>query len=86
MDLTLTHSREVPWTELASAVEEDLPPDLVRFGLKDVYSGRGVPEGAVNSTLTFRYVADDRSLTQEEVNERHGRLASRLEDRFGWKS
>lgn len=85
VDLTLTHPLEVPWAEIARAIEDNRPADLDRFGLKDVYRGEGVPAGAVNSTLFFRYVAADRSLTREEVNERHETLAAHLTERFGWK-
>ena len=41
-----------------------------------------VPQGAVNTTITFRYGASDRSLTQEEVNERHLAVSGALEARF----
>lgn len=84
-DLTLTHSLEVAWAELAAAVEELRPADLVDFGLKDRYQGEGVPAGAVNTTLYFVYNAPDRSLTQEEVNDRQRQLAAALEERCGWQ-
>jgi phenylalanyl-tRNA synthetase beta chain len=84
-DLTLTHALEVAWTELRRAIEENGPPELVSFGLKDRYHGHGVPEGAVNTTISFHYNAQDRSLTQEEVNEGQAALARVLEERFGWR-
>jgi phenylalanyl-tRNA synthetase beta chain len=83
VDSTLTHPLEVPWKEIAAAVDAAGVPDLVAFELKDRYQGEGVPEGAVNTTIAFLYTADDRSLTQEEVNERHRRLVDGLESRFG---
>ena len=86
MDLTLTHSIALPWSELASEVRVNRPADLLDFGLKDRYRGEGVPEGAVNTTIYFRYGSDERSLTQDEVNERHHALAAHLEDRFGWSA
>lgn len=84
-DLTLTHSLDVPWAEIEATVREAAPPELVRFRLKDRYTGRGVPDGAVNTTLTFLYHGGERQLTQEEVNERQQALAERLENRFGWE-
>ena len=84
VDLTLTHALDVPWAALAAAVEERRPPELVSFGLENRYQGQGVPAGAVNTTLHFVYNAPDRSLTQDEVNERHGVLAALLGERFGW--
>jgi phenylalanyl-tRNA synthetase beta chain len=82
-DLTLTHPIEVTWAEIERAIAQAAPPDLVSFGLKDRYRGPGVPEGAVNTTITFLYNAGDRSLTQEEVNERQQALNRELERRFG---
>ncbi len=83
VDLTLTHAVEVPWARIAERVEEIRPAELVDFGLKDRYLGEGVPEGAVSTTIAFRYGAPDRSLTQAEVNESHARLSAELTDRFG---
>lgn len=82
-DLTLTHALDVPWAEIEATVREAAAPELVRFRLKDRYTGRGVPEGAVNTTLTFLYHGGERQLTQEEVNEKQQALAARLETRFG---
>jgi phenylalanyl-tRNA synthetase beta chain len=84
-DFTLTHSVEVAWAEIERAIAQAAPPDLVAFGLKDRYRGPGVPEGAVNSTITFLYNAGDRSLTQDEVNDRQLGLNRELERRFGWR-
>ena len=84
IDLTLTHSAEVPWAEVAAAVEAFDTPHLVGFHLKDRYRGEGVPEGAVNTTLGFLYNAEERSLTRDEVQATHERLAAELERAFGW--
>ena len=85
VDLTLTHAREVSWADMKQEVAATAVADLADFGLKDRYSGEGVPAGAVNSTLYFLYNAADRSLTQEEVNDRQEAVRQRLTDRFGWK-
>ena len=84
-DLTLTHPREVLWGEIESAIAAAGVEELSAFGLRDRYTGEGVPEGAVNTTIYFLYNADDRSLTQEEVNERQTALTRELEQRFGWR-
>jgi phenylalanyl-tRNA synthetase beta chain len=83
MDLTLTHPMTVAWAEIASALAELAPADLASFALRDRYQGPGVPPGAVATTIAFLYNAADRSLTQEEVNERHRAVAGELERRFG---
>ncbi|MBW8877851.1 MAG: phenylalanine--tRNA ligase subunit beta [Acidobacteria bacterium] len=84
-DFTFTHALDTPWAEIERAIRELAPPDLVAWKLKDRYRGPGVPEGAVNTTLSFHYNARERSLTQEEVNARQGALNQELERRFGWK-
>jgi phenylalanyl-tRNA synthetase beta chain len=84
-DFTLTHSLDTSWEEIRRATAELAPPDLVSFGLKDRYRGPGVPEGAVNTTMSFLYNSRERSLTQDEVNERQSGLRQELERRFGWR-
>jgi phenylalanyl-tRNA synthetase beta chain len=87
-DLTLTHPLAVSWAEIAASIGEwaDGVDELQGFGLKDRYRGRGVPEGAVNTTMSFFYGSDERSLAQEEVNRRQRELAERLEEHFGLSS
>lgn len=83
VDSTLTHAKSIPWSDLAAAIEASRTADLVRFDLQDRYDGQGVPDGAVNTTIHFLYNAEGRSLTQEEVNERHTALTTHLESQFG---
>jgi phenylalanyl-tRNA synthetase beta chain len=82
-DLTLTHASELAWAELAAAIAEHRRPPLVGFRLKDRYDGPPVPAGAVATTITFEYHGGERTLTQEEVNERHAAIAAELERRHG---
>ncbi len=84
-DLTLTHALDVPWAEIERTIAESAPPDLVSWALTNRYRGEGVPAGAVNTTIHFLYNAGDRSLTQDEVNERQAGLAAELARRFGWR-
>lgn len=84
-DLTFTHSRDTPWAEIDRTIAELRPPDLVSWEMTVRYQGQGVPEGAVNTTIHFLYNSPERSLTQEEVNERQLALAAELQRRFGWK-
>lgn len=85
-DLTLTHSLDTPWAEIEDAIAGLRPADLVSWEMTVRYRGEGVPEGAVNTTVHFLYNSPERSLTQEEVNERQLALASELQRRFGWKA
>jgi phenylalanyl-tRNA synthetase beta chain len=84
-DLTLTHALDVPWAEIERKIAALAPPDLASRELANRYRGEGVPEGAVNTTIHFVYNAGDRTLTQDEVNERQAELAAELVRRFGWR-
>ncbi|MEM8962334.1 MAG: phenylalanine--tRNA ligase subunit beta [Acidobacteriota bacterium] len=86
VDSTLTHALDVPWADLRTAIKTAQVTDLVSFGLKDRYRGKGVPDGAVNTTITFHYLATDRSLTQDEVNQQHTSLVETLGERFGFET
>ncbi len=82
-DLTVEHDRELAFAELEGAVRE-LADELVReVRLVARYSGRNVPAGRVRTTLRLLYRASDRSLTQEEVNERQEALRAALAGRLG---
>ncbi|HKH46626.1 MAG TPA: phenylalanine--tRNA ligase subunit beta [Thermoanaerobaculia bacterium] len=85
-DFTLTHALNTPWAAIDRGIAEATPADLVSWNLKDRYRGPGVPEGAVNTTITFLYNSQERSLTQDEVNERQDALTAELARRFGWRS
>ncbi len=83
VDLTFTHALATPWSEIEQVIDERKTPDLVRFRLKDRYTGKGVPQGAVNTTIAFHYHGGERQLTQDEVNAAQTSLAAVLEERFG---
>jgi phenylalanyl-tRNA synthetase beta chain len=82
VDTTVEHARAFPWAALADEVAAHRPADLAEFGLKDRFDGEGVAAGRVRTTLWFHYQAADRSLTQDEVNERHAALTARLAARI----
>lgn len=86
VDTTLQHALTVPWQAIEATIRAAAVPDLARFALKDRYRGTGVPEGAVNTTISFLYNSEMTSLTMEEVNERHQALAARLASEFGFST
>ena len=81
-DFTLTHDVSVSWSEIAAEIESLQLPNLVSFGLKDRFEGDQVGPGRVNTTVHFLYNAEERSLTQEEINEQQGRVAEALTRSF----
>ncbi len=83
VDSTLTHALSVPWADIEKTIVGAQVEHLQQVVLKDRYRGQGVPPGSVNTTITFHYGAEDRTLTQEEINDIHFPLAEQLEQRFG---
>ncbi|HYM60057.1 MAG TPA: phenylalanine--tRNA ligase subunit beta [Thermoanaerobaculia bacterium] len=77
MVLGLTHGRELEYQRIIDTIRSLEIPHLHEVGLRD----RFVPDGEENqvkTTLGMWYQAFDRSLTQDEVAELHGRLAARV--------
>jgi phenylalanyl-tRNA synthetase beta chain len=59
-------------------------PELLRqVRLFDVYAGKPVPVGRKSLTFALTYRADDRTLTDEEVNSIQTRVVEQLRRRFG---
>jgi phenylalanyl-tRNA synthetase beta chain len=50
--------------------------------LFDVYAGRPVPVGRKSLTFALTYRADDRTLTDEEVNSIQAQVVQQLRQRF----
>jgi phenylalanyl-tRNA synthetase beta chain len=82
-DMTVEHAADLGYAELHAAVRE-LTGELVEaIDLQARYSGKGLPPGAVRTTLRLTYRAADRSLTQNEVNEQQEALREGLSRRLG---
>jgi phenylalanyl-tRNA synthetase beta chain len=59
-------------------------PELLRdVRLFDVYAGKPVPTGKKSLTFALTYRADDRTLTDEEVNAIQTRLVTEVRQKFG---
>ncbi len=82
-DLALVLKDEIPAAEVLSVVKQAKVPYLEEVTLIDVYRGKGIPEGEKSLTLRFVYRAQDRTLTDEEVNEIQASVAERLFKHFG---
>ena len=82
-DMTIEHSTELSFAELTDAVRAlagALVDDVEFLGR---YAGKGLPKGAVRTTIRLTYRSGDRSLTQHEVNEQQEALRQGLSDRLG---
>ncbi len=82
-DMTIEHATDLSFAELDAAVRELAGGLVESIELQARYSGKGLPPGAVRTTLRLTYRAADRSLTQNEVNETQEALRRSLSGRLG---
>ena len=82
-DMTVEHSAELTFSELEEAVRELKSEQVSSVDLAARYTGAGLPEGSVRTTLRLVYRHPERSLTQDEVNAAQESLRRRLAERLG---
>jgi phenylalanyl-tRNA synthetase beta chain len=76
-------SVDVPAAQVAEAIEAIRPPWLRRVALFDVYEGAQVGAGRKSLAYGLLYQADDRTLTDTEVNRAHAEVVERLRAQLG---
>jgi phenylalanyl-tRNA synthetase beta chain len=69
--------------EILTLLQNFYPELLREVRLFDVYAGNPVPIGRKSLTFALTYRADDRTLTDEEVNSIQTRVVQQLRQRFG---
>jgi phenylalanyl-tRNA synthetase beta chain len=82
-DLAVVLPAEVASAEVGRAIEAIRPPWLRRVALFDVYEGAQVGPGRKSLAYALLYQADDRTLTDAEVNRAHGEVVERLRAELG---
>ncbi len=81
-DLSMVAPYSLTHAEILATMEE-LAPDLLRdIRLIDLYTGPPIEEGKRSLTYSLLYRAEDRTLTDQEVEEVHSRLVEELEERL----
>lgn len=82
-DMTVQHADALAFAELVGAVRELSGERVETVELLNRYSGAGLPDGDVRTTLRLTYRHPERSLTQDEVNTDQSELRERLAERLG---
>jgi phenylalanyl-tRNA synthetase beta chain len=60
------------------------PTDLIEdISIFDFYKGKNIPEGKKSLAFTIRYRANDRTLTDSEIEELHGKLIAYITEKTG---
>jgi phenylalanyl-tRNA synthetase beta chain len=81
-DLAFVISKDYPAGEVADVIRQAAGGLLRELRLFDVYEGRQIPDGYRSLAFSLRFQADDRTLTDEEVNGYLEAVVRRLEQAF----
>jgi len=81
-DLTLLVGRDVNFAALTKAVRDQNVADCRDVKLVGTYDGPNTPPGKRSITLRIEYRSDDRTLRDDEVEERHAALTASLLEAF----
>ena len=81
-DVTLLLDRQISVAELLSAVASENIADCRGANLVGTYEGKSIPAGKRTVTLRIEYRADDRTLRDEEVEERQRGLIDSLLQKY----
>jgi phenylalanyl-tRNA synthetase beta chain len=82
-DLAVVIPAGMAAAEVSGAIEAIRSPWLRRLALFDVYEGAQVGSGRKSLAYGLLYQADDRTLTDAEVNQAHAELVERLRADLG---
>jgi phenylalanyl-tRNA synthetase beta chain len=77
-DVAFLIRRELEAGEVLLPVEESHEVLLEKVQIFDIYEGINLPAGMKSLGLRFSYRSKDRTLTDEEVNEVHGRIVQKI--------
>lgn len=81
-DISLLLNRAVPLDEILSAVKSQEVADCRNVMLVGTFAGANIPANKRSVTLRLEYRSDERTLRDEEVEERHAQLTSSLLQTF----
>jgi len=79
-DIAVVVPEETHSIKVVEIIKEVFEGILEKYELFDLYKGPNIPEGMVNLGFSLNLRAEDRTLTQEEVEERVERLKIKLAD------
>jgi phenylalanyl-tRNA synthetase beta chain len=84
-DVTLLVSRDVTFAEVVRFVDSEQIANYAGVKLVGIYEGKNIPEDKRSMTLRMEYRSDERTLRDEEVEERHRELIDSLLNKFSAK-
>ena len=81
-DLSVVIDQSLQAEEVMEAIRGFREPFIEEIYLFDLYEGPPIPERKKGISYRIRYQASDRTLTDEEVNQYHEKILSRLKEVF----
>jgi phenylalanyl-tRNA synthetase beta chain len=81
-DITLLVSRDVSFSELRETIQSQKIADYAGVKLVGTYEGKNIPEGQRSVTLRIEFRSDERTLRDEEVEQKNRELIDSLLKKF----
>ena len=81
-DLSVVVDKTLESERVMEAIRALRQPFVGEVSLFDIYEGPPIPEGKKGISYRIRYQANDRTLTDEEVNQYHEKILTRLKEVF----
>ncbi|WP_305041401.1 phenylalanine--tRNA ligase subunit beta [Geoalkalibacter sp.] len=82
-DSALLLDEKVSGRQILDVVAGVKAKDMEDVVLFDIYRGKGIPEGKKSVAIRVRYRSAEKTLTDEEISQAHGRIISALENELG---
>jgi phenylalanyl-tRNA synthetase beta chain len=82
-DMAVIVDAGVPAERVADEIRKAKEPLLRGLRLFDVYQGESIPAGTRSLAYALTYQADDRTLTDKEIDKAHGKIQDRLRHVLG---
>jgi phenylalanyl-tRNA synthetase beta chain len=81
-DITLLVARDIRFSELRETIQSQKLADYAGVKLVGTYEGKNIPEGQRSITLRIEFRSDERTLRDEEVEQRNRELIDSLLKKF----
>jgi phenylalanyl-tRNA synthetase beta chain len=81
-DLSVVVDKDLESERIMEAIRTFRQPFIEEVSLFDIYEGPPIPVGKKGISYRIRYQANDRTLTDEEVNQYHEKILVRLKEVF----
>lgn len=81
-DVSLLVKRKFAFREIKKAIEDQGFELLRRVEFVDVYEGKGIADDERSITIRLEYRSDERTLTEEQIEEIHAQILQNLEETF----